>query len=37
MRFKIYNKTIDKLSSLGVKQDKIVDPFAELVLTSNEI
>ena len=32
IRFKIYDKTAEKLTSLGVKFNKIGDPFSSLVL-----
>ena len=32
MRFKIYNKTADKLTSNGVSNNSTEDPFSNLVL-----
>lgn len=33
MRFKFYDKTAEKLTSLGVSNNKIRDPLARLLLT----
>ena len=35
MRFKLYNKTAEKITSLGVTRNNIGDPFAKLVLTND--
>ena len=35
IRFKIYDKTAELLTSLGVSYDTIADPFSRLVLTNN--
>lgn len=35
MRFKIYDKTAEKLTSLGVSNNKIRDPLSKLLLTTD--
>ena len=36
MRIKIYGKTEDKLTSLGVSNNDVKDPLAKLLLTGNK-
>ncbi len=35
MRFKIYDKTAEKATSIGVSYKQIVDPLAQLLLTAD--
>ena len=37
IRFKVYDKSLDKLTSLGISNFQVKDPLAKILLTNNKL